>query len=228
MTRNGLVALALFAAGTRAAAGDVRGTVRYAGAAPQLPPLVTRGQNGCAPTLANESILVSNGKLENVVVTVSGAGLREPAPKTVTLDQKGCRFRPHVQAAPAGSTLEIVNGDRMLHNTHGYLGRQTLFNVATALRGQRTSQLLPRAGPVRIKCDVHEWMGAWVMVVDAPYAVVGEDGTFAIEGLPAGSYTVTAWHEKLGEQTARVTVPDGGEVSANFTFGGSGASGGSP
>ncbi len=228
-TRLLALVLVLAVAATRAVAGDLRGTVKYSGTPPKLAPLTaTRDQKVCGPNVPDESLEVSNGNLESVVITVKGNGAQKPAPKTITLDQQGCRYRPHVQAAPAGSTLEILNSDPMLHNIHGYLGQQTLFNIAMPLKGQKVPRPLPRAGLVRIKCDVHNWMSGYIVVSDEPYAVVGQDGTYTIKGLPAGAYTVTAWHEKLGQKTSQVTVPESGEVAADFSFGGAGGSAGAP
>ena len=87
--------------------------------------------------MPNESAEVSNGSLANVVITVAGTSLPKPAPRTITIDQQGCRYHPHVQAVSTGSTLEILNSDPMLHNIHGRMGTQTLFNLAMPLKGQR-------------------------------------------------------------------------------------------
>jgi len=217
-----ILAVLLAAAALPAAAGDLKGTVSYSGSPPKLAPFpATRDQKVCGQSVPNESVEVSNGHLENVVITVKGAGLAKPPPHTITLDQHECRYHPHVQATSAGSTLEILNSDPMLHNIHGYLGNQTLFNLAMPIKGQKLPRPLPRPGLVRIKCDVHGWMSGFIVVADGPYAVVGADGSYAISGLPAGSYTVTAWHEKLGEKTAQVTVPASGDATADFTFSGS-------
>jgi plastocyanin len=213
--------------GTGARAGDLRGAVSFEGTPPKLAPLTaTRDQNVCGPNVPDESVEVANGKLANVVITVKGSGLQKAAPKTVSIDQQGCRYHPHVQAAPVGSTLEIINSDPMLHNIHGYLGSQTLFNLAMPIKGQKLPRPLPRAGLVKIKCDVHSWMSGFIVVADGPFAVDGPDGTYSIKGLPAGAYTVTAWHEKLGEKTSQVNVPESGEVVADFTFAGTTASAG--
>ncbi len=163
--------------------------------------------------------------LKNVIITVEGTGTAKPAPRTVVIDQHNCRYHPHVQAAPAGSTVNILNSDPLLHNIHGYLGQQTLFNVAMPLKGQKVPRPLPRSGVVRIKCDIHNWMNGWLVVSDFPYAVNGADGAYTLKGLPAGTYTVKAWHEKLGEKTAQVTVPASGDATADFTFSGTGAPG---
>ncbi len=206
--------------------GNIKGTIKYSGEAPKLPPFPTnRDQKVCGQAIPNEAIEVSNGVLKNVIITVEGTGTAKPAPRTVVIDQHNCRYHPHVQAAPAGSTVNILNSDPLLHNIHGYLGQQTLFNVAMPLKGQKVPRPLPRSGVVRIKCDIHNWMNGWLVVSDFPYAVNGADGAYTLKGLPAGTYTVKAWHEKLGEKTAQVTVPASGDATADFTFSGTGAPG---
>jgi hypothetical protein len=214
------LALAALALASPALAGTVKGAVRLTGAAPALAPLtITRDQTSCGAAVPDESVVASNGRLANVVVVVRGAPA-PPAAKALVLDQQRCRFLPHVQAAPRGSSLEILNSDPVLHNSHGYLGQATAFNVALPLKGQRVARKLDKVGPMKVKCDVHPWMSAFVVVTDGPAAVSGSDGTFAVAGVPAGSYTVTAWHERFGERTAQVTVPASGEATVDFTFGG--------
>jgi len=199
-------------------AGDVKGTVTFTGTAPVQKPLaVNRDGAACGQSVPDESIEVANGRLANVVVTVLGAPAK-PGTTTVVLDQKKCRYRPHVQAAQVGSALEIVNSDPVLHNVHGYMGPATSFNVAMPVKDQREARKLDKPGLVRVRCDVHDWMGAFVLVVEGPAAVTGADGTFRIQGVPPGTYTVKAWHEKLGEQTARVTVPASGDAAVSFGF----------
>jgi hypothetical protein len=138
----------------------------------------------------------------------------------VVIDQHKCQYHPHVQAAAAGSALQILNSDPLLHNIHGYLGQITTFNVAMPIKDQKVNKKLDKPGLVRVKCDVHSWMGAFIVVVDGPAAVSGANGAFEIKDVPAGTYTVTAWHEKLGEKTAQVTVPASGTAAVDFSFGG--------
>lgn len=215
-----LVVGALLVAATPALAGDVRGSVKYAGAVPKPSPLsVNKDQTTCGSAVPDESLLVAGGKLKNVVVTVKGAAA-QPEQAKVVLDQVKCRYVPHVQAAPPGSTLEILNSDPVLHNIHGYLGRVTAFNLAMPLKNQKIARKLDKPGLVRVKCDVHSWMSAYVVVAEGPSGVSGDDGGFVVRNVPAGSYTVTAWHEKLGEKSAQVTVPASGEATVDFTFGG--------
>ncbi len=203
-----------------ALAGDIKGTVKFAGAAPKLAPLkATKDASTCGTDLPDESVAVAAGKLKNVVVTVKGAAAKPP-PGKITLDQHKCHYVPHVQATAVGSSLEILNSDPILHNIHGYLGSATAFNLAMPLKNQKIARKLDKPGLIHVKCDVHSWMSAYIRVVDEPFAVAGADGTFAIHDVPAGTYTLTAWHEKLGEKTAQVTVPATGAATVDFTFGG--------
>jgi plastocyanin len=202
-----------------ASAGEVRGVVKFAGAPPAATPLrVTKDTRTCGAEVPDESLLVENGRLANVVVSVKGAPAAPPA--HATLDQQGCRFVPHVQAVPLGSTLEIANDDPLLHNIHGWLGRMTEFNVPQPSKGMRTPAKLERPGVIAVRCDVHGWMSAWLVVAEGPAAVAGRDGSFTLRDVPPGSYTVTAWHERLGEKTAQVKVPAQGSAAVEFTFGG--------
>ena len=211
-----LSALAL--APVPAAAGDLRGTVRFQGTPPVLSPLeATKEKALCGESVPDEAIQVAGGKLKNVVVVVKGAPV--PAPSKGVLDQRTCRFVPHVQVLPVGSTLDVVNGDPTLHNVHGYLGQATAFNLAMPSKDARMSRQLRKPGLVVVKCDVHAWMSAYVWVVDAPAAVTGADGTFSISGIPPGTWEVTAWHERLGERKSTVTIPATGAAELDFTFG---------
>lgn len=213
-----LAAVAAIASGP-ARAGDVVGRVRYTGAAPAPSSLeTTKDRAICGQQVEDESLLVSTGGLANVVLVVKGAPA--PAPRTITLDQERCRYRPHVQVAPVGSTLEILNGDELLHSVHGWEGRATRFDVVTPSKGDRATTKLPRAGLIEVRCDVHSWMTAYVVVADGPATVTAQDGRFAIRGVPPGTYTVTAWHERLGARTAQVTVGAQGEAELDLSYGG--------
>jgi plastocyanin len=220
MTRQAATALlaATLLAPSGARGGEVRGTVRFEGPVPAAAQLeATKEKAVCGDAVPDESLLVSNGKLRNVVVVVKGAPA--PAPGKAVLDQQRCRYVPHVQAVALGSSLEIVNGDPTLHNVHGYLGQATAFNVAMPSKDQRVTRKLTRPGLVVVRCDVHAWMSAYVMVADAPFAVTGEDGTFVVTGVPPGTWTVTAWHEKLGERSGTATVGPSGTATVDFNFG---------
>jgi hypothetical protein len=202
-----------------ARAGDVVGTVRFTGKPASMPPLATTKDRAiCGGEVEDESLLVSDGRLANVVVMLKGASAAPPA--KLTLDQQGCRYRPHVQAGAPGSTLEIVNSDPLLHSVHGWAGHVTRFDVVTPSKGMRIPARLDRPEVIQIRCDVHSWMTAYVVVTEGPVVVAGRDGEFALREVPAGTYTLTAWHERLGELTVEVRVPARGEVRLDLAFGG--------
>jgi hypothetical protein len=129
--------------------------------------------------------------------------------KPPVLDQVKCRFSPEVQVIRAGK-LEILNSDPVLHNTHGYYDKRTAFNLALPNQGQRIPVDLTRPGAVRVDCDAHGWMEAWVYVVDNPYyAVTGADGTFSIADVPPGKYMLVAAQPFTGPVQQEVTVEGG-------------------
>ncbi|MBI4355618.1 MAG: carboxypeptidase regulatory-like domain-containing protein [Candidatus Omnitrophica bacterium] len=173
--------------------------------------------------LVDEAVLVRNGKLANVFVYVKeGLGGKSfPAPTTpATLDQRGCWYTPHVIGVQAGQPLELVNSDATLHNVNAKPTVNQPFNVAQPKQGMKTTKSFAKPEVmVKVKCNVHPWMHAYVGVVNHPfYAVTGEEGTFTLAGLPAGTYTIEAWHETLGTQTQSVTVGDGETKTVSFTF----------
>ncbi len=212
-----LVALALAAAGP-AAAGDLVGTVRLRGSPPDLPPAtVTKDQETCGASVPDLSLRLEAGGVEDAVVTVRG--LPPGTPVVARLDQRACRFEPRVQVVPAGSTLEVLNGDPVLHTAHGWRGRQSQFDAPTPERGARVPAKLGKPGIIQVRCDVHSWMRAWIVVADGPATTSARGGSFALRGLPAGTYEVGAWHERLGARTAQVTIPERGEVRLDFTYG---------
>jgi len=171
-----------------------------------------------------QTVVVGNGNaLQNVFVYVKdGLGnLKFPVPQTaVVLDQQKCSYVPRVFGIQAGQTLEIVNSDNTLHNIHAMPQTNREFNRGQALQGMKHTHVFSTAEVmVPFKCDVHKWMNAWVGVLDHPfYAVTGATGTFELKGLPPGTYTIEAWHEKLGAQTETVTVGAKDAKTVAFTF----------
>ncbi len=170
---------------------------------------------------SEEVVVNPNGTLKNVFVYVKQGleGQQFPAPsEPVLFDQKGCHYEPHVFGIQVNQPLEILNSDDTLHNVHALPKNSKEFNLGMPLKGMRLKKTFTSPEiAVKIKCEVHPWMAAYVGVVDHPfYGVTGEDGTFALKDLPAGEYVLEAWHEKYGSQTQTVKVPETTEVT--FTF----------
>jgi plastocyanin len=213
-----LVALPAFAAG-----GTIKGSVAFSGNPPPAKTVSKVSDANCGDAEApDEAILLTrDGKaLQNVVVRVKDAPAGEVPKTPVVIDQKECMYRPRVQAAVEGQKISVKNSDGTLHNVHTYLGKKNFFNIAQT-PGQAPIEKAAPAGAdvIRLKCDVHPWMAGWVVVNKSPhFAVSGDKGSFEIKNVPPGKYTLEAWHEKLGTQTAEVTVADGKTATANFTF----------
>ncbi|WP_428937232.1 carboxypeptidase regulatory-like domain-containing protein [Fontivita pretiosa] len=206
------------------AGADVTGKVKLEGKAPEPKEIDMSGVKECAaqhadPVYEETIVAGENGELANVVVAVKAeeaAALGGEVPKEpAVLDQKGCQYIPHVLAMMVGQELVVRNDDPFLHNVHSLAQINPAFNFGQPNKDPGKKVDPPKAPEnIKVKCDVHPWMSAWIIVHDHPFfAVSGEDGSFTIKGLPDGEYTLTAWHEKLGTQETRVTVKDGkGEV----------------
>lgn len=169
-----------------------------------------------------QQIVVNDGNLANVFVYVKeGVTGSHPAPsESKMLDQKGCQYQPHVSGIQVGQTLVIRNSDSTLHNVHAMPEKNAEFNNGQPFEGMELEhQFTVPEIMVPFKCDVHPWMNSYMGVLEHPfYAVSAEDGTFAIEGLPAGDYVVEAWHEELGAKTMSVTVSADAAAEASFDF----------
>lgn len=192
--------------------GTIEGTIVYRGDVPTTKIIPTKDVEVCGAPREEPLIRVGTDQaVESAVVylveVAKGKAWAEPG-KLPQLNNIKCRFEPEVQAIPAGS-LEVVNSDPMLHNTHGYYGKRTAFNLALPNQGQRIPVELKRAGGVRIDCDAHGWMEGWVYVVDNPYyAITGADGKFSIPDVPPGNYTLVAIHPFTGPIEQPVTVAE--------------------
>lgn len=211
-----------------ATAGSVHGTVKYDGPKPKLvtidmssDPLCVKAHQGKA---VDESLVVNGkGELANAFVYVEKGleGKRFAVPSaSVTIDQGGCWFRPRVLGIQIGQTLDVVNSDPVTHNIHPMAVVNREWNHS---QGPGDPPMHRRFSKVEVaipvKCNIHGWMHDSIAVVDSPYfAVTQNDGSFNLPNLPPGTYTVTAWHEKLGTQQATVTVPASGKVAADIAF----------
>lgn len=211
-----------------ATAGSIAGRVAYEGPAPAPEPLRMSADPACAeaagPSPMNDAVLVNDGALQNVFVYVK-AGL-DPAytfdvPATaLKFDQRGCRYLPRVFGVRAGQSFVVLNDDNTLHNVHALPKANREFNHSMHLKGEtRTYSFTEPEVMVRFKCDVHPWMLGHAGVMAHPYFAVSKaDGSFDITGLPPGTYTVEAWHERFGTQTQQVTVAERQAQTISFTF----------
>ena len=201
--------------------GVIAGLVELLGNAPIMQPLKLGVDPACAagPRL-DEQVIVSDGKLANVFVRVLDAGPEPPPNLAAVIDQRRCVFHPRVQGAVRGQRVEIRNGDPTLHNVHGYAAASTLFNYAQPA-GAPPVQLArtERTGLIKLKCDVHPWMTAFLHVEEnSHFAVTGADGAFAIDGLSARRYQVEAWHERFGPKRASIEVAEGQTARLSFSY----------
>ena len=203
--------------------GTIEGVVVFQGTPPKGEPVMANTDPACTNVpKTDQSVVVHDGKLANVLVHVTDPGLKVAAPtQPVVVDQKGCWYQPHVQGAVAGQPLEVRNGDQTLHNVHAYEGMRALFNNAQPPGTPAINRPLPtQQGVVKLKCDVHPWMQAFVVVGNNPYfATTSPIGQFRIANVPAGHHTLEAWQEKLGVRTVDVEVKPNQITHVSFAYG---------
>jgi plastocyanin len=226
---TGLVAVMVWP-GVAVAASSITGTITFDGKVPTLRPLTMDADPVCAKKHAgkpvpNESLALGGGNtMGNIMVWVSKglpAGKTWPAPKDpVVLDQNGCQYKPHVMGIMVGQAYKILNSDGILHNIHTLPKINKSFNQGmTPTMKEATTTFAKPEGVFPIKCDVHPWMSAYIAVFTHPFfSVTSTDGKYTISGLDPGTYEITAWHEKLGTQTASVTVGANDKKTQDLKF----------
>lgn len=214
-------------AGQVIGSASIAGRVGYDGLPPPRKPLKMSGEASCHrpgdPDALSEDLVVGpDGGLKNAWVrVVSGLGDRVFAPpaQAVEFDQAGCVFLPHVVTAQTDQPVLFKNSDPVVHNVRAVAKENATFNVSLSGRGRSVRRFFPKPEAIRIKCDLHVWMGGYVLVHSSPFqAVTGADGAFSLDGLPAGGYDVEAWHEALGASRQSVTLADGERKEMTFTF----------
>lgn len=207
--------------------GSVTGRVRFEGEPPANAAIKMAADPVCINANKDgatlETYAVRNGGLDNVFVYVKdglGSYYFDTPTEPAKLDQNGCRYTPHVLGVRVGQPIEITNSDNTLHNVHSLPDTQKGFNFGQSFAGQKNIKQFDRPEVmVAFKCDVHSWMSAYVGVLPHPYfGVTSNGGEFALKDLPAGTYTIEAWHEKLGTQTERVTIGEKETKEISFTF----------
>ena len=222
------VAQAEGAAPAVSGSASITGRVKLSGTAPAQEKIKMDADPQCAlqhkePVYKEEVVANANGTLRHAFVYVKAGleGKTFAAPSApAKFDQHGCRYEPHVLGMQVNQPLEIMNSDATLHNINCKPTQSKPFNLAQPVKGMKTTKTFT-APEIMVKCvcNVHPWMAAYIGVVPHPYySVSGEDGSFSLAGLPAGSYTIEAWHEKLGTQTQTVSVADGESKTVEFEF----------
>ena len=208
-------AVLAYEAGTVDNGGTITGKVVFkGGTVPTRTVVPTKNKDVCGSVRQEPLVEVGkDGGVMNAVAILKGVtkgkSWREPEGE-YTLDNDKCIFHPHVQIVPMGSDLAVHNSDPFLHNTHSFYGDKTAFNVALPFPGAQVKRKLDKPGIVRVDCDVHGWMRGWVYVADNPYyTLTSEDGSFAIDDVPPGAYTLIIWQEHGGEMEKEVMVKAG-------------------
>jgi plastocyanin len=197
----------------------IKGVVNFTGKAPEMKvPKKRKDAEVCkAKEVKYNAVLVDKGKLADVFVRISNDGVKgdyKPPSAHALVSQIDCMYSPRIMGVVAGQTIDIKNGDATLHNVHSYKGAETMFNTPQPKGSPILSKEMPDEPKiVKLACDVHPWMRGFVIVTAHPFfAVSGADGTFAIQNVPAGDYTIEAWHSHYGLKTAKIHVDDGKSV----------------
>jgi plastocyanin len=214
------------AAGPPARRGSLRGHVRIIGPVPENEAIRMSADPMCNKANGGQRVLdegveaSADGGLANVFVELVGEFPETPLPaEPVSIDQHGCMYRPRVTGIRAGQALQIRNSDDGLHNVHGVSRDRDDFNVSQPLTGMINTFHPKDPGILKLKCDVHTWMVAFVGVVNHPFfAVTGADGTFALHDVPEGTYTVRSWHETFGATTTPVKIERGHDADVDIVF----------
>ena len=192
--------------------GTLSGTVKFDGTPPAPGKIqVTKDPEVCGQEKVDPELLVAaSGGIANAVVSVKaskGKKLEVPAQNPV-FDQKTCEFHPHILLFPAGSTVDVLNSDGILHNIHTTSQTNPSANQAQPkYKAKIQIKVEKPEWPIRVQCDVHPWMGGYWISAETPYvALTDANGTFKIGDLPPGDYEVEIWQEKLGKKTEKVSI----------------------
>jgi hypothetical protein len=207
-----------------ATAGSITGVVSFKGTPPKLKPLDMTQDPGCPSSpQPPDAVLVNAGKLANVFIYVKEGlpqGTFAVPGDPVVLDQKGCRYHPHMLGIMAGQPLKVLNSDTADHNIHDMPQSNPPWNESQSPTSKPVVKTFANSEMmIPVQCNQHPWMRAYINVMPHPYFTVSaDDGSFAIKNLPPGEYTLVAVHEKFGEQAMKVKVGPKETVKTGFIF----------
>ena len=214
------------AAAAPADAATVTGMIKLEGAGPAMPNIPMGADPFCAethktPVKAPDVVVAADGSLANVFVYIKDFKGTAPSPSgAALLDQVGCQYTPHVSGVQVGQTLQIKNSDPTLHNVHALGKVNKEFNIGQPVKDMVSKKTFDKPEVMlKFKCDVHGWMNSYVGVLPHPYFGVSQaNGSFTIAGVPPGTYTIEAWHEKFGAQSQQITLGAKESKPISFTF----------
>lgn len=223
------IILSIFVVLQQGLAGNITGKISYSGPKVTSQAIKMNADPKCVSMHSGkdvqpEQVVVNpNNTLRYVFVYVKKGleGKKFPTPTTkVSIDQQGCMYHPHVFGMMTHQPLEITNSDGTLHNIHALPKNSPQFNIAQPNKGMKLTKTFDKPEVmVKVKCEVHNWMAAYIGVLDHPFFAVSDDkGNFEIKNLPPGDYEIEAWHEKFGTKTMKVTVGASDTKTADFSF----------
>ena len=197
---------------------SIKGVAMFSGKIEQLKPYKTgKYKKACGSDIPNESMLIDNKGVRNSVISLHGKTLKKKSGE-YKLNQKQCQYEPHVIAMPVNSELKIHTSDPINHNIHTYSFENDPINIMFLPGQDAYSQEMEEAEIIKVECDLHNWMRAWIIVTPNAYSTVSDsDGSFEIPDVPSGKYELTAWHETLGSLTKNITVGNDG-LNVHFDF----------
>ncbi len=200
--------------------GTITGKVVFKGTHASGKVTIGKDKEVCGDSKLDPVLVVgSQGEVKNAVIQIADLKRADSVPKEAVLDQVQCEYVPHVLAIPVGATVKIKNSDGILHNVHTFSEKNTPFNRAQPKYLKEISEKFSKPEVVSVRCDVHAWMSGWIVVTESPfYDVTSADGSFKLESVPVGKYTLEVWHETLGKTTQSVEVKLAEVTNVTFEF----------